>query len=46
MELKNSSEILSFRIVSADHYMSYPISNVDLCYSDFRGCEIKSGIIS
>jgi DNA polymerase zeta len=42
MDLKNSSDILSFRIVSADHYMSYPVQNVDLRYSEFRGCEIKS----
>lgn len=36
-----NSEILSIRIVSVDHYTCYPISNLDLCYSEFRGSDIK-----
>lgn len=42
MENSANSEILSIRIVSVDYYMCYPISNLDLRYSEFRGAEIKS----
>ena len=38
----SSAEILSLRIVSIDNYMCYPIINLDLGYSEFRGKEIKN----
>lgn len=41
MEDNKTNKILSIRIVSVDHYMCYPVTNVDLCYSDFRGSAIK-----
>ncbi|XP_055546251.1 DNA polymerase zeta catalytic subunit [Wyeomyia smithii] len=31
----------SIRIVSVDHYMQKPESQLDTCYSEFRGCEVK-----
>ncbi|XP_075227107.1 DNA polymerase zeta catalytic subunit [Lycorma delicatula] len=33
--------MVSLRIVTVDHYMSTPISGLDVTYSDFRGCSIK-----
>ncbi|XP_071444719.1 DNA polymerase zeta catalytic subunit-like [Hetaerina americana] len=33
--------MLSVRIVTADHYMTAPSPDLDVFYSDFRGCEVK-----
>lgn len=34
-------EITSIRIVSADHYMSFPIDELVPIYSQFRGSQVK-----
>ncbi|XP_071956758.1 DNA polymerase zeta catalytic subunit-like [Antedon mediterranea] len=34
-------KMLSVRIVTADTYMSEPIADLDITYSDFRGCDVK-----
>ncbi|XP_033118831.1 DNA polymerase zeta catalytic subunit-like isoform X2 [Anneissia japonica] len=34
-------KMLSVRIVTADNYMAEPIPQLDITYSDFRGCEVK-----
>ncbi|KAI3909099.1 hypothetical protein MKW92_026579 [Papaver armeniacum] len=34
---KSESNIFSVRIVSIDHYMSPPITDLDICYSSFQG---------
>lgn len=39
--MKSSDNIFSLRIVSADNYMTRPISGLDPCYSEFRSFEIK-----
>ena len=33
--------MLSVRIVTTDHYMAPPVRDVDVCYSEFRGNEVK-----
>uniref|UniRef100_A0AAG5D4U5 DNA-directed DNA polymerase family B exonuclease domain-containing protein n=1 Tax=Anopheles atroparvus TaxID=41427 RepID=A0AAG5D4U5_ANOAO len=37
----SSQETKSIRIVSVDHYMSKPDPQYDVCYSQFRGSEIR-----
>ena len=32
--------MFSLRIVSTDHYMSDPVPELDMIYSDFRSCKI------
>lgn len=44
--MHNEEKISSFCIVSADHYMTKPIPNLDPLYSEFRGTEIKSVTIN
>ena len=33
--------MLSVRVVTTDHYMAPPVRGVDVCYSEFRGTEVK-----
>jgi DNA polymerase zeta len=33
--------MISVRLVLADHYMSPPIPELDVSYSEFRGAEVK-----
>lgn len=33
--------ILSLRIVTAEHYMHKPINGLDPCYSEYRGSAIN-----
>lgn len=33
--------MFSVRLVLADHYMSPPIPELDVVYSEFRGAEVK-----
>lgn len=39
--MKSSDNIFSLMIISADNYMTRPISGLDPCYSEFRSFEIK-----
>lgn len=33
--------MLSVRIVTTDHYLAPPVRGLDVCYSEFRGTEVK-----
>lgn len=41
----SSFDITSIRIVSADHYMRYPIAGLDPSYSEFRASEIRQVLL-
>jgi len=32
--------VFSLRIVTTDHYMSAPIEGLDVCYNEYRGCDV------
>ncbi|CRK90677.1 CLUMA_CG004378, isoform A [Clunio marinus] len=38
---ESENNILSIKIVSVDHYNSFPIPNLDSNYSEFRNCSVK-----
>lgn len=38
----NTGKMLSIKIVSVDYYLSYPVSNLDTNYSEYRGAAVKS----
>lgn len=37
----DQKSILSIKIVSVDHYMSFPIQNLDITHSEFRQFTVK-----
>lgn len=37
----DKANITSIRIVSVDHYMRYPVTGLDPCFSEFRATEVK-----
>lgn len=39
---ENTGKMLSIKIVSVDYYLSYPVSNLDTNYSEYRGAAVKS----
>lgn len=39
--MAGSDGVLSIKIVSVDHYSAFPINNLDVTYSEFRGSAVK-----
>ena len=40
-KITKSEAVVSVRLVTADYYMSNPISGLDIGYSTYRGLEVK-----
>lgn len=39
--LADAAVMFAVRIVTADFYLASPIKDLDVCYSDFRGSDVK-----